>query len=100
MPKKKTNTTSANLNTIDVLKSNLVEQPISGFRSYGSDWEGINRDEPSKADEIIDWGIAKKLMKGKGFERDEDLAAVPAVVVVLRLIEIQNGNAGDRIERT
>lgn len=37
--------------------------------SYGSDWEGINRDVPSKADEIIDWGVVKKLMKGNGFER-------------------------------
>lgn len=28
MPKNKTQTTSANMNTIDVLKPNLVEQPM------------------------------------------------------------------------
>ncbi|RXH85460.1 hypothetical protein DVH24_002558 [Malus domestica] len=37
---------------------------------------------PQKPDAFIDHSM------------DEDLAAVPAVVVVLRLIEIQNGNAG------
>ncbi|RXH67553.1 hypothetical protein DVH24_027366 [Malus domestica] len=71
---------------------------------YESDWEGTNRDGSSRADEIVDCGIAKKSMEGNGFERwvfwyvlseDEDLVAA----VVLLLTGIRYANAGDRIER-
>ncbi|CAN6554655.1 hypothetical protein ACFX13_003531 [Malus domestica] len=43
----------------------------SGQRKEGGFGRESNRDEPSRADEVDDWGAKKKSMPGNGFERRE-----------------------------